>query len=83
MYYEEEYDSAHVMFKEFVNDYPTSSLLPRVKYNIGYILKQVARDEESIPIFEKLLACNYNDKKRFLVELWNNMHCTKITVHFI
>ena len=64
-YYDEEYDSTLILCQNFLNNHTESTLIPRVKYNIGYILREIGRDEESIPIFEELLASNYNDKERF------------------
>uniref|UniRef100_UPI004047FF18 tetratricopeptide repeat protein n=1 Tax=Roseivirga sp. TaxID=1964215 RepID=UPI004047FF18 len=65
MYYDEEYDSALLMYEEFMRDYPASPLIPRAKYNTAYILRELERDIESIPIFEEILISNYNDNERF------------------
>uniref|UniRef100_UPI0040487981 hypothetical protein n=1 Tax=Roseivirga sp. TaxID=1964215 RepID=UPI0040487981 len=64
MYYDEEYDSALLMYEEFMRDYPASPLIPRAKYNTAYILRELERDIESIPIFEEILISNYNDNER-------------------
>jgi predicted Zn-dependent protease len=65
VYYDEEYDSALNLFKSFLVDFPNSTLAPRSKYNIGYILVELGRDDESIPVFEELLESNYDDKETF------------------
>lgn len=61
-YYEEEYDSALVYFEGFLQHFPNSSLIPKAKFNIGYMLMERQRREEAIPVFEYLLAANYNEK---------------------
>ena len=64
-YYDEELDSALVLFQKFLLNHPDSPLVPKVKYNIGYILREVGKDEESIPVFEEILASDYNDREKF------------------
>lgn len=65
VYYDDEYDSTLSLCHNFLQEHSESTLIPRVKYNIGYILRELGRDEESIPIFEDLLESNYNDRERF------------------
>ena len=60
-YYDEEYDSALYLFSNFLEGYPKSPLEPRVKYNIGYILKEQEQDEEAIKIFEEIINSNYKE----------------------
>ena len=65
VYYDDEFDSAIVLFQNFLINHPSSSLVPRVKYNIGYLLVELEREEESIPIFEEILRSDFNEKERF------------------
>lgn len=65
VYYDEEYDSALALFQSFVVKNPRSPLVSRAKYNIGYIFRELDRDEESIPVFEELLQSDYDEKERF------------------
>ncbi|WKV12132.1 tetratricopeptide repeat protein [Marivirga harenae] len=62
IYYDEEYDSALVKFKQFAEKYPKSPLFPRAKYNIGYILRDLDRDDEAILVFEEILASDFTEK---------------------
>ena len=64
-YYDQDYDSALTLCQNFLSNHAESALVPRIKYNIGYILRETGHDKKSIPIFEELLASNYNEKERF------------------
>ncbi|WP_221406582.1 tetratricopeptide repeat protein [Roseivirga sp. 4D4] len=64
-YYDEEYDSALTLCQNFLSNHIESSLIPRVKYNMAYILREIDRDEEAIPIFINLLESNYDEQEKF------------------
>ncbi len=62
LYNDENIDSALVVFREFKAKYPKSELMPRVHYNIGYILKEQGQTDEAEKVFKDILESKYNDK---------------------
>ena len=65
VYYEQEYDSALVLFNQFIIEFPNSNLYPRAKYNIGYIYRELGNYDLAIGIFKDIINSNYNDQERF------------------
>jgi hypothetical protein len=63
LYEDEELDSALIVFRQFRTKYPNSDLIPRVHYNIGYILKEQGEIEEAKVIFKEIVKSKYNEKE--------------------
>lgn len=61
---DENFDAALSGFQQFWREYPDSELIPRVHYNIGYILKLQGRFDEAKNVFKEILAGNYNEKEK-------------------
>ena len=58
----EELDSALIVFKQFQAQYPNSDLIPKVHYNIGYILKEQGKINEAKTVLKEILESDYNEK---------------------
>lgn len=65
VYYDEEYDSALVLFNQFIIEFPNSNLYPRAKYNIGYIYRELGNYDLAIEVFKDIISSNYNDQESF------------------
>ena len=65
LYYDEEYNLALDAFNEFLNEYPNSPLIPRAKYNVGYINLELNNHENAITIFEEILNGDFNEYEEY------------------
>lgn len=59
---DEELDSALIVFRQFRTQFANSELIPRVHYNIGYILKEQGKTDEAKIVLTEIIASNYNEK---------------------
>ena len=62
LHQDEKLDSALMVFRQLRSKYPTSELIPRVHYNIGYILKEQGETEEAEIAFKEIIASSYREK---------------------
>ena len=58
---DEELDSALIVFRQFRTQFPNSGLIPRVHYNIGYILNEQGKTDEAKTVLKEIIASNYNE----------------------
>jgi hypothetical protein len=64
-YYGKDYDSALLLSHDFLVSQQNSDLLPRVKYNMGYMYLEIGDEVNSIMIFEEILNSKFNDEEDF------------------
>ncbi len=57
------YKEALASFQFIVNNHPKNELFPRAVYNLGYIYYLDKQYDNSINIFKKILASNFNEKE--------------------
>lgn len=60
-YYDDNYDSALLVFHKFIETYPNSDLKGRAHYNLGYINFQKENYDEAKQIFLNILQQKYNE----------------------